>query len=81
MAKIAITIDTRVTEEKTKPETKKSDGNNIKLQQLALQAQQTFRNDQMAAEQQAAQFREEVKLVAESLAVERKVIMVKLVSR
>lgn len=88
LEQIAKNIQDQVVVEKEKLGSKKSEENNIKLQQLALQAQQTFRKEQMAAEQQAAQFRkelvakfrEEVKLVAEPIAIERKAVMVKLVS-
>lgn len=88
LSKIASNIEEQVSAEKKKIGDKSSDENDAKLQQLALQAQQTFRKEQIAAEQQAAQlrkqlvtaFREEVKLVAEPIAVERKAAMLKLVS-
>lgn len=88
LIKIAANIDEQVAAEKKKLGNKQSEENNAKLQQLALEAQQTFRKEQMAAEQQAAQlrkqlvntFREEVKLIAESVAIERKAAMVKLVA-
>ncbi|MCK4704541.1 MAG: OmpH family outer membrane protein [Gammaproteobacteria bacterium] len=88
LEQIAKNIQEQVAVEKEKLGSKKSEENNAKLQQLALQAQQTFRKEQMAAEQQAAQlrkqlivaFREEVKLVAEPVAIEQKADMVKLVS-
>ena len=88
LEQIAKNIQDQVAVEKEKLGTKKSKENNAKLQQLALQAQQTFRKEQMAAEQQVAQlgkelvttFREEVKLVAEPIAMEKKAVMVKLVS-
>ena len=88
LEQIAKNIQDQVAVEKEKLGTKKSEENNAKLQQLALQAQQTFRKEQMAAEQQAAlfrqqivtAFREEVKLVAEPIARWRKAEMVKLVS-
>ena len=88
LEQIAKNIQDQVSVEKQKLDAKQNEENNAKLQQLALQAQQTFRKEQMAAEQQAAQlrkelvttFREEVKLVAEPIATEKKAVMVKLVS-
>ena len=88
LTKIAGTIQEKVSEEKKKLGSKRNKENDAKLQQLAVQAQQTFRKEQMAAEQQAglfrqqlvAKFREEVKSVAEPIARERRAGMIKLVS-
>ena len=88
LTKIAESIQGKISEEKKKLGSKRNKENDAKLQQLAVQAQQTFRKEQMAAEQQAslfrkqlvAKFREEVKLAAEPVARDRGADMIKLVS-
>lgn len=87
LTQIAGNLQQQVQEEQNKLGEKPEEEELARVQQLAAQAQQTFRNEQVGAQQKAAEvrqqvimtFRQEVKMVAEQIAKSMGAQMVKVV--
>lgn len=85
---IASKLQAEIVQEQGTLNDKSTDEDKQRVEQFILQAQQTLRNEQLAAQQKSTQlrsdlitaFRDEIKVVAEAMAKEQGIKMVKIIS-